>query len=187
MSLDLETSSLKSNAARNIWFTARWRGERKTGELSSGRKTGFDKLFNLSRGLSWKLQVRWSRREMMGRRRSAGEPCRPASPAPQLCDLELVTHPLWPLLSCLYPDIEACQAAAQGFVHLYWLLWALAWLLGCWFRLQKRRELGEQWFHVLFFYFFRWNVKPWCDQATCLHTLVEIRKTELAPNSIFSS
>lgn len=130
MSLDLETSSLKSNAARNIWFTARWRGERKTGELSSGRKTGFDKLFNLSRGLSWKLQARWSRRETMGRRRSAGEPCRPASPAPQLCDLELVTHPLWPLLSCLYPDIEPCQAAARGFVHLYWLLWPGSWVAG---------------------------------------------------------
>lgn len=38
-----------------------------------------------------------------------------------------------------------------------------------------------------YYFFFGWNMKPWCHQATCLHTLVEIRKTELAPNSIFSS
>lgn len=35
--------------------------------------------------------------------------------------------------------------------------------------------------------FFPQNGKPWLNQATCLHTLVEIRKTELASNSIFSS
>lgn len=118
-------------------------------------------MFNLSRGLSRNLQVQLSHREMTGRERSAcklGSPsCCPASPAHKLCGLELITHLLLPLAFAFLPlsGHQAVPGHSSGTLHTHGWLWAPAWLLGCWFRLQKCCELGEQRSHVLFYFFFQ--------------------------------
>ena len=153
MSLDLETSSLKSNTAGNIWFTAHWKGEWRQGDFLQEGKLGWGKLLNLSRGLSCNLQLQLNCREMSGWERAAAREfgsqlCGPSSPANQLCDLELVTH--W---SCLWFPARIWTSSharlwPSDLVHSYWLLWALAGLLGFWVSLQNCHEVGEPWFHV---------------------------------------
>lgn len=106
MYLDLETSSLKNNTARNIWFNAHQGGE---GTRTSCRKEDWvGMLSDLSEGLSWQLfsdsytvERSWVKERTVARELGTLS-CQPS------CWLavgpELVTHPLLSLsLSCHSP------------------------------------------------------------------------------------